>query len=201
MVDTVKFNVGGKHFEVSRALIEQNLDTMLSKMISEVWEKEPEKPMFIDRDGDMFAHVLNYLRYGSIELSTTIPQAMFKRELDYYGIQLNEFAVQQQSIAEITGSLYNKIADGKIKYNSLFILAVECNNSFCQNSFGKETCTCYIARSRLNQFGIKPRYLENIQRKLLNMYLKDHFGLVLGDVFLIHRIPVLTCQCSAIPYI
>jgi hypothetical protein len=183
MVDTVKFNVGGKHFEVSRALIEQNPDTMLSKMISEVWEKEPEKPMFIDRDGDMFAHVLNYLRYGSIELSTTIPQAMFKRELDYYGIHLNEFAVQQQSIAEITRSLYNKFADEKMKYN-MFTLAVECNNSFCQNSFGKETCTCYVARSRLNeQFGMKLGFIGNIQRNLLDMYLKDHFGLVLGDVF------------------
>eukprot|EP00956_Cyclotella_meneghiniana_P038068 scaffold148389_cov56-Cyclotella_meneghiniana.AAC.1 len=83
MTDTVKFNVGGKHFEVSGALISANSETMLAKMISETWEQEPEKPIFIDRDGDMFAHVLNYLRYGSIELPISTTQAMFQRELDY----------------------------------------------------------------------------------------------------------------------
>jgi hypothetical protein len=33
MVDTVKFNVSGKHFEVSRALIDEYPDTKLAKMI------------------------------------------------------------------------------------------------------------------------------------------------------------------------
>jgi hypothetical protein len=77
MVDTVKFNVGGRHFEVSRALIDQHPDTMLAKMISETWEKEPDNPIFIDRDGDMFDHVLNYVRYGSIDLPISIPRTMF----------------------------------------------------------------------------------------------------------------------------
>ena len=72
MVDTVKFNVGGKHFEVSRALIDARPESMLAKMISETWEKDPENRMFIDRDGDLFALVLNYLRYGSIELPVTV---------------------------------------------------------------------------------------------------------------------------------
>ena len=48
MVDTVKYNVGGKHFEVSRALINANPDAILAKMIPDTWEKEPENPIFID---------------------------------------------------------------------------------------------------------------------------------------------------------
>ena len=43
----------------------------------------------------MFARVLNYLRYGSIELPESIPEAMFKRELDYYGIPENDGSVVQ----------------------------------------------------------------------------------------------------------
>jgi hypothetical protein len=86
MADIVQFDVSGRIFKVSRALIDAVPDSMLATMISETWEKEPGKPMFIDRDSDLFAQVLNYLRYGSIELPVTITQTMFQRELDYYAI-------------------------------------------------------------------------------------------------------------------
>ena len=63
--NTIKFNVGGKHFEVSRDLMEAHSETkMLGKLVSETWQQDPEETVFIDRDGDIFAHVLNYLRYG-----------------------------------------------------------------------------------------------------------------------------------------
>ena len=62
--NNIKFNVGGKHFEVSRDLMEAHSETMLGKLISETWQQDPEDTVFIDRDGDIFAHVLNYLRYG-----------------------------------------------------------------------------------------------------------------------------------------
>jgi len=73
---TVKLNVDGRYFEVSLSLIKQapHVDeTMLSRLVSKEWNNttnndNPTQAMFIDRDGDIFAHVLNYLRYGSIEL-------------------------------------------------------------------------------------------------------------------------------------
>ena len=61
---TVKFNVGGKHFEVSRALIDGHPDTMLGKLVSDTWNEDPGKTVFIDRSGYIFAHVLEYLRNG-----------------------------------------------------------------------------------------------------------------------------------------
>ncbi len=61
---TIKFNVGGRHFEVSRDLIDTHSETMLGKLVSDAWQEDPEEVVFIDRDGDIFAHVLNYLRYG-----------------------------------------------------------------------------------------------------------------------------------------
>ena len=64
MVDTVKFNVGGKHFEVSSALINEHSNTVLGKLVSDTWNEDLGKAVFIDRDGDIFSHVLNFLRYG-----------------------------------------------------------------------------------------------------------------------------------------
>ena len=64
MVDTAKFNVGGRHFEVSRALVDEHSDTMLGKLVSDTWNEDPGKIVFVDRSGDIFAQVLEYLRYG-----------------------------------------------------------------------------------------------------------------------------------------
>ncbi len=61
---TIKFNVGGRHFEVSRDLIDTHSETMLGKLVSDAWQEDPEEEVFIDRNGDIFAHVLDYLRYG-----------------------------------------------------------------------------------------------------------------------------------------
>ncbi len=62
--ETIKFNVGGRHFEVSRALLDGHSETVLGKLVSDTWNDDPDKAVFIDRDGDIFYHILNYLRYG-----------------------------------------------------------------------------------------------------------------------------------------
>lgn len=89
--DTVMLNVGGKRFETSRDLIDQQPDSMLSKMISDTWHHQQtsdsnseDEPIFIKRSGDIFQHVLEYLRYGSVVLPISIPTEMFIRELEYY---------------------------------------------------------------------------------------------------------------------
>ena len=62
--NTIKFNVGGRPFEVSRDLMEEHSETMLGKLVSEAWQADPEEPVFIDRNGNIFEYVLDYLRYG-----------------------------------------------------------------------------------------------------------------------------------------
>jgi hypothetical protein len=121
MVDTVKFNVGGRHFGVSRTLIDANPDSMLSKLISETWVNDPKTPIFIDRDGDKFSLVLDYLRYGSIELPIVTPEAMFLRELDYYGIVVESGSVtQKRTLAKITQDISTELRVQKmIKWYSI----------------------------------------------------------------------------------
>ncbi|KAL7549271.1 hypothetical protein ACHAWF_012549 [Thalassiosira exigua] len=55
MASPIKFNVGGRHFEVSRELIEQQPESMVRRMVSESWPPDPKQVIFIDRNGDIFA--------------------------------------------------------------------------------------------------------------------------------------------------
>ncbi len=52
----IKLNVGGKHFETTRETLE------LSSYFDN-WEESKEDELFIDRDGEIFTHVLRLLRY------------------------------------------------------------------------------------------------------------------------------------------
>ncbi|KAL7524173.1 LOW QUALITY PROTEIN: hypothetical protein ACHAWF_000844 [Thalassiosira exigua] len=58
---TVKFNVGGRFFEVSRSLIDPHSDTMIERL---VLARRSKGDCVIDWNGDTFAYVLDYLRYG-----------------------------------------------------------------------------------------------------------------------------------------
>ncbi len=40
--------------------------TVLAHLVSNSWQEDPSKLVFIDRDGGTFWLVLNYFRYGSI---------------------------------------------------------------------------------------------------------------------------------------
>jgi hypothetical protein len=84
---TVKFNVGGRHYEVSRASIEKFPSTMLARMISETWQKDPEVTLFIDRDSDRFRFCLDYMRDGQVCLPHNVPKEGILLELDYFGFE------------------------------------------------------------------------------------------------------------------
>lgn len=86
---TVRFNVGGTIYEVSRTLINQFPDTMLARLSSETWSPESNgEPLFIERDGDRFRYCLDYMRDGGIvDLPATVSKAAMLRDLEYYGFQ------------------------------------------------------------------------------------------------------------------
>jgi len=53
------------------------------------------EPIFIDRDGDLFVYVLNYLREGEIVLPTTVPRTTFLNELRYYHVDVTPGSIRQ----------------------------------------------------------------------------------------------------------
>ena len=84
---TVKFDVGGRLYKVSRASIEKFPSTMLARMISETWQKDPEVTLFIDRDSDRFRFCLDYMRADKVWLPLNIPKEAFLDDLDFYGFE------------------------------------------------------------------------------------------------------------------
>ena len=93
---TVRFNVGGTIYEVSRSLLEQHPDTMLSRLASETWCSGDQNgsdvtnadALFIERDGERFKYCLDYMRDGGVvNLPSKVPKEALLLDLDYYGFQ------------------------------------------------------------------------------------------------------------------
>jgi hypothetical protein len=91
---TVTFDVGGKLFKTSRSLILQHEDTMLARLVSDTWQVDKTKPIFIDRNGTTFESILDYLRHGRITLPMTVSKEMFLLDMDFYGITHEEGSVK-----------------------------------------------------------------------------------------------------------
>ena len=90
--DIVHLDVGGKIFKTSRSLLEKYKESVLATLVS-----DKQDIVFIDRSGDIFTHVLDYLRYGSISLPVTVSKDMFLRDLDFYGIVPEDDTVKTYS--------------------------------------------------------------------------------------------------------
>lgn len=73
---TVTFDVGGKLYRVSRSLLEKHPHTILAKegLVRTNDNKDDDKhdahdvPIFIERNGDRFMYVLDYMRDGTVHV-------------------------------------------------------------------------------------------------------------------------------------
>merc|ERR1712174_111098 len=83
----------------------------LSRLVSETWIKNGEnEAIFIDRDGENFAHVLNYLRYGEVKIPIAVSMDSLMKDMDFYGIEVIESNVKDaQCDATIEKYLNDKI--------------------------------------------------------------------------------------------
>ncbi len=83
MTQRVKFNVGGQKYEVSTTLLAMYPNTILAKSASDQWQEEdPETEIFLECDGALFRHLLNYIRDdGKVYLPFTVPKEALIDEL------------------------------------------------------------------------------------------------------------------------
>jgi len=87
---TVQFDVGGTHYKVSRSLIDGFPHTMLARLISKTWHvsgPDDDATIFIDRNGDRFQYVLDYMRDKEVHLPLSVPKGAMLRDLAYYGFE------------------------------------------------------------------------------------------------------------------
>ena len=97
---TIRLNVGGKHYEVPLSLFEIYPETMLARLVDMTWQNKTKKNevLFIDRNGDRFQYVLDYMRDRRVHLPMTVSSSAFQSDLEYYGFD----NVKQASITAWT---------------------------------------------------------------------------------------------------
>ena len=85
---TIKFNVGGTHNEVSKSLLENFKDSMLERSASKVWNEGGDE-VFIEGNGHRFQYVLDFMRHGKVTLPSSETINAFFTEMKYYGMNCN----------------------------------------------------------------------------------------------------------------
>jgi len=88
--DIIEFNVGGFSYTTSRTTITSFQDSMLTRMCSGLipTATDSQSRIFIDRDGPLFRHILNYLRDKRLNLPENFSElAQLRQEADFYGIE------------------------------------------------------------------------------------------------------------------
>jgi hypothetical protein len=99
----INFNVGGTKYEVSDSLLDRYPDSMLRKISSDTWQEgatdKSTEEIFIDRDGERFHYVLDYLRDSCVELPMSIPKGQLVADLDYFGIEYGDGSTITLSVA------------------------------------------------------------------------------------------------------
>jgi hypothetical protein len=85
----VKLNVGGKSFEVYESTIE-NSDSLYNFLFYDGSEESAyfnrNEELFIDRDKDMFAHILQWVRKGKINIQDQTTLLDLRDEAEYFAM-------------------------------------------------------------------------------------------------------------------
>lgn len=99
---TITVNVGGFLYTAHRSTLAKHQGSLLEELASgkkPVQHADSMGNPFIDRDGPVFRHVLNYLRTGELQLPDDFREAgLLRREADFY--RLSELS---EAVAEWEG--------------------------------------------------------------------------------------------------
>nr|XP_006819272.1 PREDICTED: BTB/POZ domain-containing protein KCTD4-like [Saccoglossus kowalevskii] len=102
--EIINLNVGGKLYSTTRSTLTRYPDTMLGAMFSGRMPslKDAHGNYFIDRNGDMFKYILEFLRNGSIHLPEDFKDfGALAVEADFYQIaEISEYLDKKSKSAD-----------------------------------------------------------------------------------------------------
>ena len=81
----VTFRVGGEDFEVLEQTVRAKPDTLLCTLLDDPEQQKPtSKPICVEGDKQRFRYILDWYRYGSIRIPTTIAVEEMRRECAFF---------------------------------------------------------------------------------------------------------------------
>jgi hypothetical protein len=108
----VHFDVGGKLYKVAVDILMKYENTMLAKMVSEKWNKEENQvPLFIDRNGERFQHILDWYRDGRMIVPRTVAIDAMKSDALFFGLPDDLIVEDTHSIDDYVSALQ------RVKFN------------------------------------------------------------------------------------
>lgn len=131
-VDYIGLNVGGKIYQTSCATLTRYSNSLFCSMLegSAPPPKDDQGNFLIDRDGEMFRHVLNFLRYGRMVLPEEFSDFhLLEREADFF--ELGELKMALKDMERANGDVGLNVG-GKI-YRTSGITLTSVPNSFFQD--------------------------------------------------------------------
>ena len=96
--EIVELNIGGTLFSTTKNILTNTIDiNYFYSVFSEHWETKLDKDnrIFIDRNGELFRPILDYLRTGVLYISESIPRHLVFHEAEFYNIDLINIGVEQ----------------------------------------------------------------------------------------------------------
>ena len=95
----MELNVGGRYFSTSTKSLTRVRDSLLADMFDDdiILQRDSKSKYFIDRDGELFAHVLDFLRSGKLVLAPDFNEfGRLKDEADYYKLPSLKNAIEME---------------------------------------------------------------------------------------------------------
>lgn len=123
---TVQVDVGGTVYKVSRSLVGSFPKTYLHKLVSKNWSINTSAPIFIDRNGDRFQYVLDFMRDKEIHLPLSIPKTAILRDLEFFGF---DFAASDIHDGFASAQAATEIAKCETSYQNELEL---CHRAVCK---------------------------------------------------------------------
>lgn len=80
----VAFDVGGTIFKVSAKLIRTKPSTLLAQLLNDA--ASTSEPMFVDAAPERFSYLLDWYRYGEINVPRYVPVASLLRDAEYFNL-------------------------------------------------------------------------------------------------------------------
>lgn len=121
LANIIWLNVGGREYVTSKSTLQNISDSMLATLIStSLPSAMVNGAYFIDRDPDMFAYVLEYLRASSVELPCS---AVILRQLEKEA----EYFMLPGLLQQVRSKLHEVCVEVKLHYQPFGCSETECN--------------------------------------------------------------------------